>query len=70
MSTQESWRIDADRAWRLYSGALMGVAELACEMRRLGMGDGGDLAEDAENLRPVLLAGVVAALAEKGGGRA
>lgn len=43
MSTD--WRIDKQHAWRLYSAALMGEAELACELRQQGMSDGADLAE-------------------------
>jgi hypothetical protein len=67
MSTQESWRLDPDRAWRLYTAALMGEPELAAEMRRFGLSDGTDLAEDAEGLRPVLMASVAEALAEEEG---
>ncbi len=66
MSTGD-WRLDHDAAWRLYSAALMGETELGAEMRRQGMSDGADLAEDAEALRPVLMAEVVAALAEEEG---
>ncbi len=66
MSTQESWRMDPDGAWRLYLAALTGEAELAAEMRAQRMSWGADLAEDAEGLRPVLLREVSAAQTEPG----
>ena len=60
--------IDPDAAWKLYAAALMGLPELAGEMRRqnLSWGDR-DLAEDAEGLRPILLREVSAALAAEEG---
>jgi len=53
--------MDPDRAWKLYSAALTGEAELGEEMRKQRMSWGDDLAEDAEGLRPVLLREVSAA---------
>ena len=63
MSTTD-WRMDPDDAWRLYTAALYGQMDLEAEMKRQGMSDGEDLAEDAEGLRPHLLAGVSEVLAE------
>ena len=53
--------MDPDRAWKLYLAALTGLPELGEEMRKQRMSWGDDLAEDAEGLRPVLLAEVSAA---------
>ena len=56
-----TWKLGPDRAWKLYLAALTGLPELGEEMRKFGMSDGDDLAEDASNLRPVLLREVSAA---------
>ncbi len=56
-----TWKLGPDRAWKLYLAALTGLPELGEEMRKQRMSWGDDLAEDAEGLRPVLLAEVSAA---------
>ncbi len=52
----EFMNIKAEEAMTLYVAAIVGVAALALELRRLGLSEDGDELSDAKDLRTLILA--------------